>query len=390
MALEKERLLPRDSYDRFRSALSTCVFQYRADLVDDTTRFESIATANASVTRDADAGFHTLSVTATSARAVRQSRVTMPSCTGSSRVTFIGLTPLVTSFSASNYTVRAGLFDNSADKTTGPISGDGYFAQFAGGAWSIGRRSSSASGGAQVDTIVSQTSWNNDTLNGSGPSGYTLSSTAMTTVVIEESPSGVGGDRVGFVVDGLIVWAHTFAVTAQQRPSLKLSRLPIRYEITCTGAGVTAQTASVLQMGCACFVDFLAPPRPFSLTRSTLVRLFSTDTPVVSIRAAAASCRLGLRNVRATVRPFPVDTPIIVRVVTNGTLTGSTFATTSPSPSILVDTAATAVSGSPVDYRDADYGCTIAGSPDTLTVVARVLTGGSVDAIVLLEWTEEL
>lgn len=387
IALEKERLFQRDAYDRFRSAVPTCVFQYRADVIDDASRFESLTSGvGSTVTRDPEAGFHSVTVSSNGGRAVRQSRVCMPSCTGATRVTFVGVTPFVSLFAAANYRVRVGLFDDEADKSSGTISGDGYFAQFSSNAWSIVRRSSSAAG-SQVDTVVAQSAWNNDRLDGTGPSGYTLSTTAgLTAVVIEESPSGVGGDRVGFVLDGVIVWAHTFIIGTAQRPVLSTRRLPIRYEIACIGTG---GAASVLQLGCACFVDMRSPAVPISFTRTSVVRVFPAETPLVSIRAAASACRAGMDLTDVTIRSFPDNAPIIVRYLLNPTLTGSTFAATTSSPAFLVDTAATSVSAATTEYRNGQYGCSIAGVPDTICVVARTLTGGSFDVLVTVRWTEE-
>lgn len=389
IAIERLTLFPRDSLERSRGLTPSHTFESSFDLYDDPDNWESIVTgAGSTSTRDNDGSFYNLTVANTSGRVVRQTRVSMPSSVASARTIFVSLTPFVSAFSATNYTIRTGCFDNAADKISGRISGDGHFLQYAGGLWSVVRRSSAGTGGSQVDTVVNQSSWNCDKLDGTGPSAYTLSATAPMALVIEEGPTNTNGDcRMGVVIDGLTIWAHHFLPTGN-RPALKTQRLPIRYEITCTGAGVTSSAASLYQIGCACFID--SPTESTrTFTRTTSARVFATDTPVLAIRAQAQSnrCRLRIRSI--TVRPLTVNDAnrVLVRTIVNpSTLTGSSYTAVSSS-GFEVDVAATAVSGG-TEFNNGSYGCSIAGTPDVVVVVARALTGGALDCAVAIEWTE--
>jgi hypothetical protein len=62
-------------------------------------------------------------------------------------------------------------------------------------------------------TIVNQSSWNVDIFDGNGPSGKTLTSSNLNTTmlfVIDQEWLGVGRVRCGFIIDGVIYYAHAF------------------------------------------------------------------------------------------------------------------------------------------------------------------------------------
>jgi hypothetical protein len=363
--------------------------------VDDASAWDTIVSGAGSVSsRDANGGMQTLTVAASGGRVVRQTRASMPVVVGSARVVLLGWVPFVSSFAATNYTVRAGCFDNASDKSTGAVSGDGHFLQFVGGAWSIVRRSSSSIAGTQTDVTVAQASWNSDRLDGTGPSGYVLSALSPLVVAIEEGPTGTNGDcRVGVVVDGQVVWAHVF-VPGTARPSIRTQRLPIRYEVLCTGAGVTSSPASANQLWCACLGDFAVKRRARTFTRATTARAFSTDTPMIAIRAQAGANRCGLAVTRVLVVPLAANDAnrLQVRTVLNPTtLAGASYAAV-PSSAAEIDVSSTAVTGTGTQYPGETYayGTTIAGVADVVCVVARVLTGGAVDCSVTIEWSEDV
>lgn len=101
------------------------------------------------------------------------------------------------------------------------------------------RRTSTS--GAPVDNAVAQAAWNLDPLNGSGPSGITLDPTLSQILVVDYEWLGVGRVRMGFVIDGQIIYAHEFlnanvlALVYMGNPNL-----PLRYEIANSGAGPAA------------------------------------------------------------------------------------------------------------------------------------------------------
>lgn len=83
---------------------------------------------------------------------------------------------------------------------------------------------------------VSQTGWNLDKMDGSGPSGITLDFSKAQILLIDFEWLGVGRVRFGFVVNGIPVYVHDFnhanATTSVYMSSPNHS---LRYEIRSTG-----------------------------------------------------------------------------------------------------------------------------------------------------------
>lgn len=83
---------------------------------------------------------------------------------------------------------------------------------------------------------VTQTSWNLDQLNSNSPSGNLLDLSAAQILVIDFQWLGVGRVRVGFDLNGEIVYAHEFLhANSVTDVYMKTPNLPVRYEITNTG-----------------------------------------------------------------------------------------------------------------------------------------------------------
>ena len=97
--------------------------------------------------------------------------------------------------------------------------------------------------GLVTETIVNQTSWNADKLDGNGPSGITLDITKAQILFMDIEWLGEGTVRLGFVIDGNFIVCHRFnhanLITSTY---ITTASLPLRYEITNTGATATAST----------------------------------------------------------------------------------------------------------------------------------------------------
>ena len=90
--------------------------------------------------------------------------------------------------------------------------------------------------GIVVDNAVIQNNWNIDKLNGSGPSGITLSSAAAQIFALDFEWLGVGTVRVGFVIGGMFVPVHSFQnANSALSVYMRTPNLPIRWEISSTG-----------------------------------------------------------------------------------------------------------------------------------------------------------
>lgn len=102
--------------------------------------------------------------------------------------------------------------------------------------------------GSPVDSPTSQASWNLDPMDGTGPSGVTLDFSKVQILAIDYEWLGVGRVRFGFVIDGLIIYAHE-VLHANSGSSVFMStpNLPVRYSIENGGSGA----ASTLEHICA-------------------------------------------------------------------------------------------------------------------------------------------
>jgi hypothetical protein len=86
------------------------------------------------------------------------------------------------------------------------------------------------------DEAVVQANWNLDKLDGTGPSGITLADDKTNILVIDFQALYVGRVRIGFDIDGQVVFAHEFLhANASAHPYIQTASLPIRAGMTCTG-----------------------------------------------------------------------------------------------------------------------------------------------------------
>ena len=260
---------------------------------------------------------------------------------------------------------------------------------------------------------VRQDAWNGDRLNGSGgitnPSNITLYPDRTQIFYADVEWLGVGSVRVGFVINGAYVLCHTFHHANQlgfDRVYMTTATLPIRYEITNTGA---TSGASMMTQICSTVISE-GGYNSFGTTESygtgtTQKRLSNSGTyyPVVSIRLNAA-------RLDAIVVPRQIDvlSPSVNyyrwALLNNATLTGATFAQTSQSGTVDIDTAATAVAGgfeiqsgyassreltqlSSVDFFQFQLGRTMQGVSDVVTL-AIAATANNADVLAELGWQE--
>ncbi len=118
----------------------------------------------------------------------------------------------------------------------------GVFAAGSGATVSINRRTSAS--GSVVDTSVAQASWNLDKFDGTGRSGITLDFTKTQILVIDAQWLGVGRVRVGFDVDGTLMYAHEFLnANSLTLPYTQHFNLPLRFE------GATGVNSTTFRVG---------------------------------------------------------------------------------------------------------------------------------------------
>jgi hypothetical protein len=143
--------------------------------------------------------------------------------------------------------------------------------------------------GAMVDTQVAQADWNQDTLDGNGPSGITLDASKAQILYMDVEWLGLGTVRTGFIIDGAFVPAHNFNhANLVNTTYITTASLPLRYEMTNTAA---TSGASTLKQVCSTVISEggyqLAGAQQSVGTAINAPRTLTTAAtfyPVVSIR----------------------------------------------------------------------------------------------------------
>ena len=106
--------------------------------------------------------------------------------------------------------------------------------------------------GIVTESIVNQTAWNADTMNGNGPSGVILDITKAQILFMDIEWLGEGTVRLGFVIDGVFIVCHRFnhanLITSTY---ITTASLPLRYEITNEGTA----TAATLKQVCSTVIS---------------------------------------------------------------------------------------------------------------------------------------
>jgi hypothetical protein len=124
----------------------------------------------------------------------------------------------------SDATKRVGYFDDD----------NGILLSVTDGSGMLTRRT--YTGGSPNDYGVVQANWNMDPFDGSGPSGVTLDWTKTQIMVIDLEWLGVGAARCGFVIDGVLWYAHEFRNTnVLDLVYMSTPNLPVRWEIYGSG-----------------------------------------------------------------------------------------------------------------------------------------------------------
>jgi len=151
--------------------------------------------------------------------------------------------------------------------------------------------------GAVVNTPVAQASWNIDPMDGSGPSGITLDLTKAQILFMDLEWLGVGTVRIGFVINGNFYVCHKFHhANIIATTYITTASLPLRYEITNTGATSGASTlkqicSTVLSEG-GYQLNGLQQAIGIPVTTPKNLAVAGTFYPIVSIRLKASPDRL--------------------------------------------------------------------------------------------------
>jgi hypothetical protein len=151
--------------------------------------------------------------------------------------------------------------------------------------------------GSVSESVVNQSSWNVDKMDGTGASGITLDITKAQILFMDIEWLGLGTVRIGFVIDGNFYVCHKFhhanIITSTY---ITTASLPIRYEITNTGATSGASTlkqicSTVLSEG-GYQLNGLQQAVGIPVTTPRTLGTAGTFYPIVSLRLKTSPDRL--------------------------------------------------------------------------------------------------
>jgi hypothetical protein len=383
-----------DAFGRLRVSNPLTIFDSK-NIMSKNTLFDESLTANGTVTYTADKSTVNLNVTEVSGdKTIRQSKRVMSYQPGKSLLIF---NTFVMNTLTADLKQKVGLFDVN----------NGIFFYADGTTLKIVRRTYTS--GSPVDTEISQSSWNGDKLDGTGASGFTLDPAKSNILFIDIEWLGVGSVRVGFVINGILITAHTFLnANSLTTVYMQTANLPIRYEIE-TADTLAAGTYTLQQICSSCISEGGYAPKAVEQMIGTAA--------ITGVNLTTADTFYNLATIRIkTSRPYAVIVPagFIASGISNSDFelqlrlnaTPSTsFSYTSYSDNVEYDlTGATTITGGTIiakayvagksssiasvgDGFNFDYqiGQTIAGVSDTLTLCAKAAANND-DVLGTIKW----
>ncbi len=266
--------------------------------------------------------------------------------------------------------------------------------------------------GSIENTRISQSDWNVDKLDGTGPSGINLDLSKSQIFWVDIEWLGVGSVRSGFVINGQYIVCHIFHHANDVAGTyITTATLPIRYEITNTG---TTGISSTLKQICSTVVSE-GGYEQIGITRAASNPIIGKNltndvhNPMVSLRL-----RSGRTDAVVVPRMLTMyglqNTAFLYKIIKNATLTNPSFALTDSGSAVQYDISATAMTGGtviyqgvfmgqqtvdPIDLGDQfNHGLQLtrniidSDSAGNILTIAIVPTTNNDDAIVALAWQE--
>ncbi len=143
---------------------------------------------------------------------------------------------------------------NNLEQRVGYYNDDNgvYLEQFGSDVYFVKRSSVT---GTRVNTRIAQANWNGDKLDGTGASGHTLDLEKVQILYTDIEWLGAGSVRMGFVINGEFIIAHTFHhANIIDSTYMSTANLPIRYYIF-QGSDADDSTQSVMKQICSTVIS---------------------------------------------------------------------------------------------------------------------------------------
>jgi len=252
--------------------------------------------------------------------------------------------------------------------------------------------------GVGVTITIPQSEWNQDRLDGTGPSGYELDLTKVQILFTEYEWLGAGSVRIGFAIDGKFIIAHQFNhANLINSVYMTTATLPIRFEIM-----NKAETSSVSTMKQICTSvqsngGYEKKTSASIARRSSFIASSGTDfVPLVSIRLKPGRTDAVIIPYQINILPDSSTSVFYeIALIKNTTIIGGNWSITS-SPNVEQNNNSTTMSGGTIiklEYAtsanrasvplnveehynwDLQLGRTIDKVSDTYTLAFRAITG---------------
>lgn len=204
--------------------------------------------------------------------------------------------------------------------------------------------------GSPTNTRVAQSSWNQDKLDGTGPSGLTLDTSKAQILYMDIEWLGLGTVRMGFVINGIFVPAHNFDhANLITTTYITTASLPLRYEIKNT-AGTAS--ASKLKQVCSTVIseggyslNGLQQAIGIPVTAPITLATAGTQYPIVSLRLKATRLDAIVILAAASILGITNNVNYEWRVVASGTTTGGTWVSAGTNSSVEYNITGTSFTG---------------------------------------------
>jgi hypothetical protein len=203
--------------------------------------------------------------------------------------------------------------------------------------------------GSVVNTRVAQTSWNQDPMDGTGPSGLTLDATKAQILYMDIEWLGLGTVRTGFIINGAFVPVHNFDhANIVTTTYITTASLPLRYEMTNTAA---TGTTSTLKQVCSTVISeggYELRGAQLSagntITSPRTLTTAGTFYPVVSIRLKTARLDGIVILTAISILGITNNANYKWEVVASGTTTGGTWVSAGTNSAVEYNITGTAFS----------------------------------------------
>lgn len=218
-----------DAFGRFRMSTSDSLFDGKMLYDKQPEKFSERLTGTGTSTYNSNESTVTLAVGADADRVERASAWSMPYQPGSSQLIYITFNMLG---HQADVTKIAGYLNDD----------DGLYLELRDGTAYITRRTSTS--GSVVNDPVAQSSWSEDPLDGTGPSGITLDWDAVQLMAIDFSWLSAGRVRFHFFVGDRWISAHHFdAANSLLVPFMRMPNLRVKWDILATAAATASMKA---------------------------------------------------------------------------------------------------------------------------------------------------